>query len=114
MDEGEMSQLATIGGVAVVTIPLSDYADLLDCKRQIASAFWKGMLDEHGQAGLFTRDPEVAVFIASRFGLMTAGEIVSEVARIFGEERTPLCETVRRFWMRMRPFLPEHVQAMAL
>ena len=104
----------TILGVPVVTIPLADYADLLDYKRQVSSAFWKGMLDETGQAGLFTRDPEVAVFAATRFGILTAGEIVDEIGRIFGEERRPLVLTIHRFWMRMRPFLPPHVQEMAI
>lgn len=110
----EAPLINNVSGIPVVTVPLSDYAQLLDCKRQIESAFWKGMLDEKGQAGLFTRDPEVAVFVATRFGLMTAREISSEVARIFGEERAPLVETIKRFWMRMRPYLPPHVQEMAL
>ena len=107
-------EIKTIMGVPVVTIPLSDYAELLDCKRQIAHSYANGSLQGDGQLNLFLRDPEVAVFVVARFGIMTAREILSEVQRNYGEDRTPLQTTVNRFWMRIRPHLPPHARDMAI
>lgn len=105
---------ATIMGVPVVTIPLADYAELLDYRRQFELALTNGLLDDEGYATLFARDPEVAVFVATRFGLLTMREMIAEVYLVFGEDRTPLQTSIVRFWTRMRQFLPPHMAAYAL
>lgn len=103
-----------IMGVPVVTIPLADYAELLDQRRQFELAIMCGLLDDEGHATLFARDPEVAVFVATRFGLMTPREMVADIYKVFGEDRVPLQLSIIRFWTRFRQFLPPHVRDMAL
>lgn len=113
-DDSNEPKHAHILGVPVVTIPLADYAELLDYRRQFELAVKNGLLDDEGYATLFARDPEVAVFVATRFGLLTAREMIADIYEVFGEDRTPLQISIVRFWTRMRQFLPPHMAEHAL
>lgn len=101
-------------GVPIVTIPLADYCELLDCQRQFHAALGRNAIEDNGESTLFARDPEVAVFVVSRFGIMTAREIVEAVKAEYGEDRAPLIIYVNRLWVRMRKNLPPHIRDMAI
>jgi len=101
-------------GVPIVTIPLADYCELLDNQRRYQVALDRNAIEDDGESTLFARDPEVAVFVVSRFGIMTAREIVEAVKAEYGEDRAPLMISVTRFWVRMRKNLPPHTRDMAI
>ena len=113
-EPSNLPEYRNILGVPVVTIPLADYCELLDCQRQFQEALGRNAIGDNGESTLFARDPEVAVFVVSRFGIMTAGEIVEAVKEEYGEHRAPLIISVNRLWVRMRRNLPPHVRDMAI
>lgn len=93
---------AKISGVEVVTIPLSDYADLLACKRDLAIRIINHANFHKSPRSMIERNPEVAVFIAQRLGIDPVSEIVKACRRKFGKAHTPSPQSVYRYWMKIR------------
>lgn len=92
---------ATIAGVAVVTIPLDHYADLLDCRRIVAeNNLRRGVI--LGAFGRVDRDPEVAVFLAENMAGRTLRELYTLVRDRFGTERAPSRSSIQRYRDRLR------------
>lgn len=92
----------TLSGVELVTIPAADYADLLDCKRQLAEFKVRQRGFESPPRSRIERDPEVAIFIADRLGQATSENILAECRVRFGAARTPSRSATQRYWSRLR------------
>jgi hypothetical protein len=97
---------ATIAGVAVVTIPASDYAEVLDCRQKVAESIVRDRAFKWVSKSPIERDPEVAMYLASRFGLATVIDIRRECLHRFGAARTPTRSSIFRYWGRLRGDLP--------
>lgn len=89
--------VARIAGVAVVTIPATEYADLLRCRAQLNAIGGKAKKRTVIQLTRLERDPEVARFIESRIGHALLTEIRAECIARFGKERTPSSSALHRF-----------------
>ena len=93
---------ATLAGVELVTIPVTEYADLLDCRRRLAEL----TLVQEGLKGRsrspIEDDPEVAVFLAERIGRIGIPAIRAECIGAFGAERTPSRSAIYRYQGRAR------------
>ena len=99
-----MTQRATIAGVEVVTIPATDYAALLDCRRQLSELQIRSrnfMNPERGRSPI-ERDAAVAAFLSDRLGTMTMVKALAECEAEFGPDRTPSHSAVHRYWQRLR------------
>jgi hypothetical protein len=92
-----------VAGVPVVTITVAEYADLLNCRRQLAELGMRERTFNAVSRSPIERDPEVAVFIAERLGSKYLREIREECAKQFGRRRTPSMSAIHRFWLRLRP-----------
>lgn len=95
----------TVAGVEVVTIPLADYAKLLDCQRQLAElrAVQNGLnggFNGHSRSPI-DRDPEVATFIANRLGRMTFSDIREACLDRFGADRAPSRSAIHLYSIRV-------------
>jgi hypothetical protein len=92
---------ATIAGVAVVTIPLTDYSDFLALRAQ---------LERLGKAERYPvpprspieADQEVKVFVTERLGKARVEATLQECRSRFGAHRTPSRTATYRFWQRLR------------
>ncbi len=93
---------ATIAGVEVVTIPISDYRDLLDCRRQLAEMRVRANPKMHTARSPLDCDPEIGTFLAERFGRMPVGRALDECRARFGQARTPSRSAGYRLWDRVR------------
>jgi hypothetical protein len=93
---------ATIAGVEVVTIPLSDYRDLLDCRRQLAELRVRADPKMRTARSPLDCDPELAAFLAERFGRMPVDRALDQCRARFGQARTPSRSAAFRFWDRLR------------
>lgn len=95
---------ATIAGIAVVTIPLRDYAELLECRRrdQTRAPTKPPRRWDVPPRSPLERDAEVATFFSERFGTMDVLDIVEECRNRFGVERTPSRTAAYYFWRRLR------------
>lgn len=91
-----------VAGVSLVTIPLSDYADLLDCKRQLAERAISHDQVMSPARSRIERNPEVAVFLAQNFGLAPMKEILRRCRREFGRSSTPSQSAAYRYWAKLR------------
>lgn len=95
---------ATIAGVKVVTIPLADYAKLLDDRRRLAETG----AGSRARAGLkpnrspIERDPEVAAFLAERFERIDVSAALRQCHDRFGGARTPSRTSAFRYRDRLR------------
>lgn len=100
-DGADKPAVATISGVEVVTIPLTNYAELLDCQRRLAAV---EVTPERFAADLTSRvdrDPEVAAFLIDCFGRMILKEAYTACLDRFGPERTPGRSTIYRYWHKI-------------
>lgn len=97
---------ATIAGVPVVTIPTTDYAALLDCRRRLAEAAARKRAFNEPSKSPIDRDPEVAAYLADRFGVEPVEVIRAGCLSQFGPKRTPSKSAVYRYWARLRGGLP--------
>jgi hypothetical protein len=95
---------ATVGDVAMVTIPLAEYEELLTARRRC------GEPQATASVPLFRRpwweiDKEVADFVRSTFGKMPLGNMPAAVADRFSLERTPSKSGIFRYMnvLRGRP-----------
>lgn len=86
----------------MATLPYQEYMDLRLIVLELKD---RGILNEDNTLGLFSNDAEVAIFLASRFGLLTAKEAAFAVEKRFGEERRPAVAEVKRFWLKFRSCL---------
>ncbi len=88
---------ASFRGVKVVTIPLADYAALLDAKKRMdardarAQMFPRSPIEQH---------PEVRDFILAKFGKMKHPELIAACKSTFGW--APSRSAVSRFFQRSR------------
>ena len=98
----EFPLAATIAGVEVVTIPISDYRDLLDCRRQLGTLRVRADPANHTARSPLDCDPEIAAFLIERFGRMPVRQALSECRSRFGQERTPSRSAGYRLWDRAR------------
>ncbi len=92
---------ATIAGVEVVTIPLSDYRNLLDCRLRLAELRVQAHQNATARSPLDC-DPEVAEFLVERFGRMPVGQALDECRARFGGARAPSRSAGYRLWDRVR------------
>lgn len=98
--------VAIIAGVKVVTIPLADYAELLDCRRRLAAVRDK---PGHGRKrymrlSRIERDAEVRTFIDEHLALGTwpVEEIRAAIVSTFGQLRAPSRSALNRYAMQAR------------
>lgn len=99
---GTAPKVATVGGVTVVTIPIADYEDFLECRRFRDAHRKRAARYAPAPCSPIDRDPEVAAFLAERFGKMSLEDIVKECQQQFGPERTPSRASAGRYWQRLR------------
>lgn len=100
--DGPFPIAARIAGVDVVTIPISEYARLLAADRNLAiQAVSHGQLMSPKRS-VIERNPEVAVFLAQKFGLLPMKDILRHCRREFGRQRTPSQSTAYRYWQKLR------------
>jgi hypothetical protein len=90
----------------VVTIPAADYAELLDCRRRLAEVEARQRTFERPSRSPISRDPEVAAFLAERFGRLLIRDILAACAANFGKARTPSRSAAHRYWSRLRRARP--------
>jgi hypothetical protein len=88
--------------VELVTIPADLYAELLDCRRQLAELKALQRAFERPSKSPIERDAEVAAFLAERFGRATVATIRTECLGRFGRARTPARSSIYRYWSRLR------------
>lgn len=99
---GDGAKATAVAGVHVVTIPLAEYADLLECRR-----FRDLHRSRTGRYAPAPRspiecDPAVATFLEQRFGKASLKVILEECRRDFGAGRTPSRAAAGRYWQRLR------------
>jgi len=88
--------------IELVTIPLTEYRDLLRCRSQLMVENIRLQSFEKPPASPIERDPEVAAFIAARLGTWTIQEIRDQCSKALGPIRTPSRSAISRFWARLR------------
>lgn len=93
---------STIAGVELVTIPVSHYAELLDCQRRLAALRVSEERFCTDPRSRVDRDPEVAAFLAECFGRVLLKDTYTECRERFGADRTPGRTTIQRYWKRLR------------
>ena len=91
-----------ISGVEVVTIPLADYAGLLDCKRRLQETELTIEQFVAGRKSIIDRNPEVAVYLVQNFGLVPMNDILRACKRKFSRSRTPSKSAAYRYWATVR------------
>ena len=107
MTDGEAVR-RTISGVELVTIPVSYFAELLDCQRRIREAGGMHHLQPHpAQMAVDPRsrlfgDPEVAVYLYELVGRSKLKDAYFACVERFGSARAPSRATIARFWKRLR------------
>jgi len=92
---------ATISGVAVVTIPLTDYADLLEKRARLVKL---GKADRYPvpPRSPIEVDTQVKAFFLEHLGKKRMPDLLQECRRNFGASRTPSKTAAYRFWQRLR------------
>ena len=91
----------TVSGVELVTIPLTHYAELLDCQRRLAAASIPAARFAADPRSRVERDPEVAAFLAECLGVRLLKETHALCRERFGLDRTPGKSTIQRYWTRL-------------
>ncbi|MEM7426744.1 MAG: hypothetical protein AAF441_11655 [Pseudomonadota bacterium] len=97
-----VAAVATIGGVQVVTIPLSDYAELLEAQRELAEMRSVADLRKRRSRSPLDQDREVVAFLAERFGRMPVRCVLEQCRSVHGDKRTPSKSAAYRLWQRLR------------
>ncbi len=96
------SIVSTIAGIQVVTIPLAEYAELLDCRRRVGVQSDAARRLAVPPRSPIEKDAEVAAFFIERLGQADMLTILTECRKRFGSERTPSRTAAYDFWQRMR------------
>lgn len=92
----------TVAGGEVVTIPATEYAELLRCRRQLRRLKLVQNRFKGRRRIKIEADLEVALFIADRVGKSNAPAILAECNATFGAARTPSRSAFYRFAGRVR------------
>ncbi len=97
----------TVAGVELVTIPLSHYAELMDCQRRLAEVPASAPAPARRPLAVDTRsrlfdDSEVASFLIEIAGTMRLSDARTACVDRFGTERAPSRSTISRFWQQNR------------
>ncbi|ABD87118.1 hypothetical protein [Rhodopseudomonas palustris] len=92
----------TLAGVELVTIPVTEYAELLDCRRRLAELRAVQTRFERRCRSPIEHDSEVASFIADRLDRMTFADIRAECVARFGAARTPSRTAIHLYSVRVR------------
>lgn len=88
-----------VAGVEVVTIPAAEYAELLNCQRQLA-ALKRAKQGFKGWLSSVEKDAQVEAFIARRLARKTVPVIMAECRERFGADRTPSRSAIYRYRAR--------------
>ena len=99
-DEAARPAVVTISGVEVVTIPLTHYAELLDCQRRLAAVAVTPTRFAADLRSRIDRDPEVAAFLLECLGRKLLKQTYAACLERFGPERTPGGSTISRYWAK--------------
>jgi hypothetical protein len=94
---------ATVEGVPVVTIPLAEYAELLETRRRFEAL-------HPSTPQPLPRSPievnaEISAYIDARLGKMHIHEIAEACRQQFGN-RAPSKSAIHRYWQRRRQINP--------
>ena len=92
----------SINGIEVVTIPMSDYVELLDCRRRLGEITINHDQLFRPRRSMIERNPDVALFLAQNFGMKPVRVILQDCRRRFGRKRTPSLKSAYRYWERVR------------
>lgn len=92
---------ATIAGVAVVTIPATDYAELLSLRSKFGLASVRSAPVPRSP---IEADHEISAFLSERFGSKPVIDILRECRQRFGAERTPSRTAAYAYWSRLRRY----------
>ena len=84
-----------------VILSADEYAALLNDSEQL-SALLQGVGAIDYPRSPIDRDPEIAAFLAARFGKQPVGEILEDCLKAFGWARTPSRSAAYRFVWRLR------------
>ncbi len=89
-------------GGALVTIPVADYAELLECRRLSAERTISHDQFSRPSRSTIARDTEVAVFLTQRYGIMPMDRLLRECRRRFGGARRPSRTAAYAHWKKVR------------
>jgi hypothetical protein len=91
-----------VAGVAVVTIPASEYAELVRCRALLKKKSGK-LIPRRERPSRIDQDPEMAAFVRERLTVNAYNQtIAQECLEKFGKDRAPSKSAVHRFRMRER------------
>lgn len=92
---------ACVGEVAVVTIPLAEYEDLLKLRQLYGAAAGSKTLPPPMRSPI-ERDRQLCAFLDERLGKMYIYEIAAEAKQRFGD-KAPSKSAIHRYHMRRLP-----------
>lgn len=93
---------STIGDVQVATIPMIEYADLLNCRKQVDEIRERARRYAVPSRSPIETDEEVAAFFMERFGRVPMDTILRDAQKRFGIGRTPSRTSAYAYWQRLR------------
>jgi hypothetical protein len=100
---GELAPLCeTISGIKVVVIPLTEYAELLRCQRELREQSVRDRVFNRLSQSSIERDATIATFLATRFGISPVRAILADCRAAYGPSRTPTKSAAYRYWARLR------------
>lgn len=88
--------------IPVVTIPLAEYAVLLEAKTRIDTIDARARRYAVPPRSPIQVDAEIAAFFKKRFGKERVEDIASDCRERFGASRTPSRTAADAFWKRLR------------
>lgn len=94
--------VTTLGGIEVVAIPVSLYAELLDCRRRLAVANISAARFAADPRSRIDRDPEVAEYLTECLGRVLLKDAYTSCRERFGADRAPGKSSIQRYWKRLR------------
>lgn len=94
---------AKVSGVAVVTIPLAEYSELLWYRSQLKKVKGGKLIQRRETHSRIDLDPEVADFIRERVKAKAYNQTIADECRArFGKDRAPSKSAIHRFRVRER------------
>lgn len=101
-DDDRAPASAEADAIPFVTIPRSDYSELLAAKKRIDIIDARARRYPVPPRTPIQADAEIADFFKTRFGTDRMENIVRECARRFGAARTPSRTAAYAYWKRLR------------
>lgn len=98
----DTAQHREVEGIELVTIPLADYVHLVRCKQRLMESQISHEQLLKPVQGSIEYNPEVATFLAMRFGVKPMKVILKECRRRFGKGMTPSQSAAYRYWQKLR------------